>query len=37
MIGKAAVAVFQQSVQVGLGDANDSELIDALRKAHAKV
>ena len=36
VIGKAAVSVFEQSVKVGLGDANDSELIDALRRVHNK-
>ena len=36
VIGKAAVSVFAQSVEVGLGEANDSELIDALRKVHGR-
>lgn len=35
-IGRTAAAVFGQSAEVGLGDANDSELIDALRRVHKK-
>ena len=35
-IGRAAADVFGQAVEVGMGDLNDSELIDALRKVHAK-
>jgi 3-hydroxyisobutyrate dehydrogenase len=31
LIGQAAADVFAQMVEVGMGDANDSELIDALR------
>jgi 3-hydroxyisobutyrate dehydrogenase len=31
VIGKAAASVFEQMVQLGMGDLNDSELIDALR------
>ncbi len=31
LIGKAASDVFKQMVEVGMGEANDSELIDALR------
>lgn len=31
LVGKAASEVFNQMVEVGMGDANDSELIDALR------
>ena len=33
-IGHAAKQVFEQMVQQGMGDLNDSELIDALRSAH---
>ena len=36
MVGKAASAVFGQMVDVGMGDINDSELIDALRAIAAK-
>ena len=32
LVGEAASDVFAQMVEVGMGDANDSELIDALRK-----
>ena len=35
-IGRTAAAVFGQAVEVGMGDRNDSELIDALRKIHAR-
>lgn len=35
-IGRTAVDVFGQAVEVGMGDLNDSELIDALRKVHKK-
>ena len=35
-IGRTAADVFGQSVENGLGDSNDSELIDALRKVHAR-
>ena len=35
-IGQAASDVFGQMVEVGMGDANDSELIDALRKIAKK-
>jgi len=35
-VGRAAVAVFSQMVEVGMGDANDSELIDALRAVVAQ-
>lgn len=31
IVGDAAVAVFSQMVEAGMGDANDSEVIDALR------
>ena len=31
IVGDAAVAVFNQMVEAGMGDANDSEVIDALR------
>ena len=31
LIGQAASDVFNQMVEVGMGDANDSEVIDALR------
>jgi len=36
LIGEAASAVFNQMVEVGMGDANDSELIDALRSLTAR-
>jgi 3-hydroxyisobutyrate dehydrogenase len=36
LIGQAASDVFAQMVEVGMGDANDSELIDALRKITKK-
>jgi len=36
MIGQAASAVFAQMVQTGMGELNDSELIDALRTIAAK-
>jgi len=36
LVGKAASAVFNEMVEVGMGDANDSELIDALRAIAAK-
>jgi 3-hydroxyisobutyrate dehydrogenase len=36
MIGQAASAVFAQMVQTGMGELNDSELIDALRAIAAK-
>ena len=32
VIGSATVEVFQQAVDIGMGDANDSMLIDAMRK-----
>lgn len=35
-LGRTAVDVFGQAVEVGMGDLNDSELIDALRKVHTK-
>jgi 3-hydroxyisobutyrate dehydrogenase len=35
-IGRAAADVFGQAVEVGMGELNDSELIDALRKVHGK-
>ncbi len=35
-IGRTAAEVFGQAVEVGMGDLNDSELIDALRKVHGK-
>ena len=35
-LGRTAAEVFGQAVEVGMGDLNDSELIDALRKIHAK-
>ncbi len=34
--GRTAADVFGQSLGIGMGDANDSELIDALRKIHGK-
>jgi 3-hydroxyisobutyrate dehydrogenase len=38
VLGKATVQVFQQMVNLGMGTANDSELIDALRaQANVKV
>lgn len=36
LIGEAASAVFGQMVETGMGDANDSELIDALRAIAAR-
>ena len=36
LIGEAASRVFDQMVEVGMGDANDSEVIDALREIAAK-
>jgi 3-hydroxyisobutyrate dehydrogenase len=36
LIGEAASNVFAQMVEVGMGDANDSEVIDALRKIAKK-
>ena len=36
LVGRAAVSVFGQMVDVGMGDANDSELIDALRLVAAQ-
>ncbi|MGE0630037.1 MAG: NAD(P)-dependent oxidoreductase [Hyphomicrobiaceae bacterium] len=33
-IGRTAAEVFGQAVDVGMGDRNDSELIDALRRIH---
>ena len=33
LVGKAAADVWSQMVNSGMGDANDSELIDALRAA----
>ena len=35
LLGRTAADVFGQAVEVGMGDLNDSELIDALRKVHA--
>lgn len=35
-LGRTAVDVFGQAVEIGMGDLNDSELIDALRKIHAR-
>lgn len=35
-LGRTTVEVFGQAVEIGMGDLNDSELIDALRKVHAK-
>ncbi len=35
-IGRTAADVFNQAVEVGMGDLNDSEIIDALRKVHAQ-
>jgi 3-hydroxyisobutyrate dehydrogenase len=35
-LGRTTAEVFGQAVEVGMGDLNDSELIDALRKVHAK-
>jgi 3-hydroxyisobutyrate dehydrogenase len=32
LVGKAATAVFSQMVEAGMGEANDSEVIDALRE-----
>ncbi len=36
VIGHAARRVFEQMVELGMGDLNDSELIDALRVVHQK-
>ena len=36
IVGDAAVAVFNQMVEAGMGDANDSEVIDALRAVARK-
>jgi len=36
VIGRAARSVFEQMVEHGMGDLNDSELIDTLRLAHKK-
>ena len=36
LVGDAAVAVFNQMVEAGMGDANDSELTDALRAIAAQ-
>lgn len=36
LVGEAASAVFNQMVETGMGDLNDSELIDALRAVAAK-
>jgi 3-hydroxyisobutyrate dehydrogenase len=36
LIGEAAALVFNQMVEVGMGDANDSEVIDALRAIAAR-
>ncbi|HYC47182.1 MAG TPA: NAD(P)-dependent oxidoreductase [Burkholderiales bacterium] len=36
LVGEAATQVFNQMVEVGLGDANDSEVIDALRAIAAQ-
>ena len=36
LVGDAASQVFNQMVEVGMGDANDSEIIDALRGLAAK-
>ena len=35
-MGRAAAEVYQQMVDVGMGDLNDSELIDALRSIHGR-
>ena len=37
VIGRAAAQVYGQAVTVGMGDVNDSELIDALRKVHRRA
>ena len=34
VLGKATVEVFNQAIDIGMGELNDSELIDALRKVH---
>jgi len=36
VIGRAAAEVFGQMIPLGMGDLNDSELIDALRVAHGR-
>jgi hypothetical protein len=35
-VGDAASQVFNQMVEIGMGDANDSEVIDALREIAKK-
>jgi 3-hydroxyisobutyrate dehydrogenase len=37
LIGKATKRVFEQMVECGMGDRNDSELIDTLRMLHGKA
>jgi len=37
IIGRAAAEVFGQMLPLGMGDLNDSELIDALRVAHGRA
>lgn len=37
VIGKAAASVFGQMIPLGMGDLNDSELIDALRIGHGRA
>lgn len=37
VIGHAARSVFAQMLEYGMGDLNDSELIDTLRRAHGKA
>ena len=36
VIGRAAKSVFEQMVELDMGDLNDSELLDTLRRVHQK-
>jgi 3-hydroxyisobutyrate dehydrogenase len=36
VVGRAAAEVFGQMIPLGMGDLNDSELIDALRIVHGR-
>ena len=36
LLGRAAADAYQQMVDLGMGDLNDSELIDALRRIHGR-
>jgi 3-hydroxyisobutyrate dehydrogenase-like beta-hydroxyacid dehydrogenase len=35
-LGRTAADTFGQAIEIGMGDRNDSELFDALRKIHAR-